>query len=272
MKKLFTSLWRRNLAFAKLAIQTNLEYRLNFFTDAIAQPVCTALIEVTLWMAVFAAAKTELIGGFPKESYLAYAIWAAFMARISVSWMYEFRMIEEIDSGSINHLLVRPFTFFEYYLSQMMGYKLVTTLFSLIVPFAVSTAFDLPTDATKLPIVLLLVFYYLILVHILSLIVASIAFHLNRVHSMTVAKNLGLWLLSGELVPLDLIPSPYKETLLALPFCNAVYIPVGYITGRLGIEQVYAGFASITWSILIFGALSVVMWRWGIRKYVGTGA
>ncbi|MFN7454200.1 MAG: hypothetical protein ACK5RO_06020 [Pseudobdellovibrionaceae bacterium] len=47
---------------------------------------------------------------------------------------------------------------------------------------------------------------------------------------------------------------------------------MAYITGRVGIEQVYAGFASITWSILIFGAISAVMWRWGIRKYVGTGA
>lgn len=245
---------------------------MNFITDAFIQPILTAIIEVLLWWAIFASTQSLEIGGFARESYLAYALWAAFVARISTSWMYEFRMIEEIDSGSINGLLVRPMSFFEYYLSQLMGYKVITSAFSLVVPIIAILLLKLPTDFSKIPLALLLVFYYLILVHCLSFIISTFAFHLNRVHSFTVAKNLGLWLLSGELIPLDLLPEPWKSVLLNLPFCNAVYIPVGYITGRFDESLLWHGFMTNTIGIFVLYFLGKFLWNRGIKQYAGTGA
>lgn len=223
-------------------------------------------------MALFAASASGSIGGFGREDYLAYVLWAAFVARITSSWMYEFRMIDEIESGSINGLLVRPMTFFEYYLSQLLGYKIVTTAISLLVPLAVCLAFKLPTHLERLPLCLLLVVYYLILVHSMSFVIACLAFHLNRISSFTVAKNLALWVLSGELFPLDLMAEPFKSVLISLPFSTAVYGPVSYLVGRTGIEVIYQGFYSTTLGILFFSALGWWMWRMGLAKYVGTGA
>lgn len=265
------SFWRRNLAFSRLAIMTNLEYRFNFFLDALLQPMITSAVEVTLWIALFSGAG-ETIAGFTKPYYLAYVLWGAFVSRITVSWMYEHRMIDEIDSGSINGLLVRPMSFFEYYLSQLLGYKLITTVFSLIVPAAVVYFFDLPTDFSRLPLTLLLITYYLFLVHIMGFLIATFAFQLNRVHSFVMAKNLALWLLSGELIPIDMFPEFFKKILLALPFSNAVYVPVAYLTGRIDVSVVYQGFMSITGGILIFAILARISWQNGLQKYSGTGA
>ena len=262
---------RRNLAFFRLAIQTQLEYRFNYFTDAVISPVVAAVIELTLWSALFRA-HTGLINGYTKEDYLAYALWAAFVARISVTWMYEARMIEEIESGSINNLLTRPLSFFEYYMSQFMGYKVATTLISFCVPIAVSFMFDLPLKLERLPVVFLLVFYFLIMVQILSFAVATLAFFINRAHSFTMAKNLSLWLLSGELIPLDLLPEFWKKLFISLPFSNAVYLPTGYLTGRIDSQTFYWGFTSTTYGILIFGFFAYFLWQRGIRSYVGTGA
>lgn len=99
---------------------SQLEYRLNYLVDAVIQPSATSLIELTLWLAVFKSSGQTLINGFPFEAYVGYAVWAAFVGRVTSTWMYEFRMMEEIDSGSINSSLVRPMSFFEYYLSQFM--------------------------------------------------------------------------------------------------------------------------------------------------------
>lgn len=225
-----------------------------------------------MWFAVFRFAGAENIGGFSLHSYLAYALWATFIARITSNWMYEFRMSEEIESGSINGLLVRPMTFFEYYLSQFLGYKLVTTAISLIVPFLCILIFKLPTDFSKIPLVFTLILYYLIFVHCLSFIISTAAFHITKTHSLSVAKNLGLWLLSGELIPIDLIPEPYQSWILQLPFCNAVYTPVAYLTGRAEINLVWQGFASISLGILILSVLGWYLWRQGMKTYVGTGA
>ncbi len=236
------------------------------------QPLITGLIELTLWIAIFKTASTPTIAGFTKEFYLSYVLWAAFVTRITTNWMYEYRMIEEVDSGSINGLLVRPMSFFEYYLSQLIGYKSITLFFSFLVPLAMTTWMGLPTDFSRLPLTLLLIFYYLILVQIISFLIASVAFHLNRTYSLTIAKNLALWVFSGELFPLDLLPDPYKTWILNLPFANAVYIPVGYLTGRFSADLVWHGFMTTTGGIVVIGFIAWTIWRRGLLKYSGTGA
>jgi ABC-2 type transport system permease protein len=261
---------RRNLAFFRLAVLSNLEYRLNAFVDILVQPAITALIELTLWTALFL--NRETLGGFGKESYLAYALWGAFLARISVNWMYEFRMMQEIESGSVSSVLVRPMSFFEYYLFQLLGYKLMSSCISLVFPIAACYFFKLPMLIERLPVMLLLVTFYLVLVQLLSFITATLAFHLNKTHSFTMAKNLGIWLLSGELIPLDLFPKFFASILILLPFSAGVYVPVGYITGRVEFDIVLQSFASIAVSIVICSLIAWRMWHWGLSKYVGTGA
>lgn len=272
MKKSFAVFWKRNLAFAKLAIVSNLEYRLNYFVDAVLQPTLTTGIEILLWFAVFAGAGTAEINGFGREFYLSYALWGAFFARICTSWMYEFRMIQEIDSGTVNSLLTRPMSFYEYYFSQLMGYKFITTLVSMLIPLLAVAIFGLPTKFARLPLAFALEFYYLILVHSISFVVAASAFYLNKVYSFTGAKNLALWLLTGELFPLDLMPEPFRSFIIALPFSSGVYVPVGYLTGRLEIDSIWQSFISVTIGIVVVNVLGAIMWKKGVNVYTGTGA
>ena len=272
MKKSFAVFWKRNLAFAKLAIVSNLEYRLNYFIDVIVQPVLTTGIEILLWFAVFKGAHTLTINGFGREFYLSYALWSAFFARIATSWMYEFKMIEEVSSGTINSLIVRPMGFYEYYLSQLMGYKFVTTIISMIVPVMAAYYYDLPTHFSRIPIAILLCFYYLLLVHTISFLVSCAAFHFTKITSFTVAKNLMLWILTGELFPLDLIPGVWRERLISLPFSSGVFIPVGYITGRVEYNTVLNGFVSVTISLILLNLFGAWLWKKGLDSYAGTGA
>ncbi|MEQ1907062.1 MAG: hypothetical protein ABL888_22950, partial [Pirellulaceae bacterium] len=238
----------------------------------VLQPIITCMIEISMWWAIFANSGLEQIGGFGRESYLAYAIWASFVARISSNWMYEFRMVNEIDSGSVNSLLVRPISFYEYYLSQFLGYKFMTTAVSLLVPIAAMALVDLPFHWQRLPATLALIGYYLIFVHTLSFCVASLAFFWNRTLSFTVAKNFIVWILSGEIIPLDLLPAGIKPMILNLPFCNGVFIPVGYLTGRVGSDGLMHGFVTTTVGIVGMSFLARIMWIRGREVYSGTGA
>lgn len=260
------------LACARLAALQQFEYRFNLVADTLIQPTIVSLVEITLWMAFFSSTGQSELMGFGKDHYLAYAFWAAFVARISTSWMYEMQMIEDVETGTINSVLVRPISFFEYYLGQLMGYKALTTSISLIIPIAICLSINLPVDLLRLPLALTLVFYYLILVHILSMIIASLGFFFTRIHHLTVAKNITLWMLTGEFFPLDLAPEPFRSVLVALPFSSAVYRPVGYLTGRLEAINIFEGFASVTIGILVLAPISALLWQTGRRKYSGTGA
>lgn len=232
----------------------------------------SAGIEVTLWWAIFHGSGRAEIGGFTSDYYLMYALWAAFFSRITISWMYEYMMIDEIDSGRINAILTRPISFYEFYLGQFLGYKLLCAVISLAVPFTACLFLDTPTDLTRFPLAMLLVAYYLILVHTMSFAVSSMAFFYNRIHSLPAAKNIVLWVLSGELFPLDLVPEPFRSFLLKLPFAAGAYVPVGYITNRFGADLVWQSFVSLTLGIAAFGIFGGLLWRSGRRAYSGTGA
>lgn len=240
--------------------------------DSVGQPIFAAGIEVLLWFAIFRTISSDTLGGYGLNHYLSYAMWASFVSRVCSNWMYEFRMITEIESGTLNTLLSRPVSFFESYLSQFLGYKLMTALLSWWVPVSAMLIFDLPMHWMRIPKVMLTVTLFLVLCHILSFTVSTLAFHLTKVSSFTVTKNLAMWVLSGELVPIDLMPEPYRSWLLWLPFSNAVYIPVGYLTGRVTDEVWLNGIFSILGGIVFFGSIAALAWRKGIEKYVGTGA
>jgi ABC-2 type transport system permease protein len=186
--------------------------------------------------------------------------------------MYEHRMISEIDTGSVNSILVRPISFYEFYLGQFIGYKVVGAAFSLSIPVMLTFFIDLPTYIWRLPLALLLVVFYLVFVHTLSFCVATSAFFFNRTHGFTAAKNIAIWVLAGEIFPLDLAPEPFRGWMIALPFSSGVFVPVGYLVGRVGIAEVQAAFVSVTISLIVVGFFAYVLWWSGRRVYSGTGA
>jgi ABC-2 type transport system permease protein len=255
-----------------MSVLSHLEYRFNFFTDTVLHPVLVAALEMAIWSAIIAASGDALFGGFTQDSYISYALWAAFFGRNAANWMYEYRMVFEIDTGTVNSLLVRPYSFYEYYMSQFFGYKLVGSMVSIAIPLSVTMMMDGTTNHSRLPLAILLQLFYLLLVHTMSFIVASLGFFLTRVHAFVEVKNIALFMLTGELFPLDLIPEPYRVWIVNLPFANAVFTPVGYLTGRLEIDAVLRGLASTFVGLLVFGSIAAVLWNSGRRRYSGTGA
>ena len=84
-------------------------------------------------MAMLTGMGVETLGGFGREYYLGYTLWATFVGRITTNWMYEFMMLEQIETGRVNSILVRPISFYEFYLSQFVVAKLLAAFF--LLPF-----------------------------------------------------------------------------------------------------------------------------------------
>jgi ABC-2 type transport system permease protein len=263
---------RRNLAGARIAVLSQLEYRFNFTIDALVQPLLTSLIEYTIWAGILTGMGKTTLGGFGRESYLAYALWAVFVGRVTSNWMYEFNMLDDIYSGKVNSILVRPVSFYEFYLAQFLSYKVLVVAVSFLIPLGLCWAFHAPVIPSRIPFVILMLVYYLVFVHTISFTIASLAFFLNRAHSFTGIKNLAIWVLAGEMIPLDLYPEPLKTWLIHSPFASGVYIPTGYITGRIGTPLFLHSFISITLGILFLSLVARWLWTRGVRSYTGTGA
>lgn len=236
------------------------------------QPALSTAIEVALWSTILTVGGLTEVNGFSRASYLSYVLWAIFVGRTTANWSYEMDMDDEIETGSINTILLRPISFYEYYFSQFIGYKLSAIIVSFGCPLIVTAFFPTTVVWSHFFGFLGLIFFYLIFVHTLSFCVACLGFFVTRVKGITGIKNMALWVLAGESFPLDLIPEPYKAWVLKLPFASGVYYPVAYLTGRIGNAELLQGFINVAVGIVIAGVIASLMWKRGLRAYTGTGA
>lgn len=261
----------RALACLRLGIAARITYPIDFIMAVAILPVCYFLVEAAFWTGLIAASGSELLGGFPARYYLGYFLYLI-LGLGSINWRFERVMIAEINSGAVNALLLRPGSFYEYHLGQLLGQKLITALVMVPVIFLIAWNWDLPFHAERLPIVLLMGISYVILLFSLHFAVASMAFFFDNVYSLNNTKNMIIWVLTGELMPLDLLPSPLREWIIALPFSSGTYLPAAYLSGRIETDVFMKGFISLAIGGIFFGLLARLVWKKGLRRYGGTGA
>lgn len=267
----FTTFLKKNLAYLRLGSITRLEYGLDFFLMAFAIPLFGYGVEAAFWMGIFHVSGKDLVAGFSEAQYLTYLLWL--MTQLgSANWRFERLMINEINSGGVNALLVRPGSFYQFHFGQLLGMKLLTLVCSLPLLLLIAWWWQLPLVLGRLLPAIGLGVCYLFMIFTLNFAIACLAFSFDHVFSMNTTKNMVVWLLAGELFPLDLLPSPWKEWFIYLPFSSAVYIPASYISGRISTDLFLQSFVSVFVGCVFFGVLARLLWVRGLRRYSGTGA
>lgn len=263
--------WKKNLALIRLGIKSKTAYPIDFIMGILIVPTSYFLTESAFWAGLIHASGHTHLAGFSISYYISYFLWLMLQLG-SINWIFERKMIAEINSGAVNALLLRPSSFFEYHLCQLLGQKLIIA--AVMTPIVLSIAWfgSLPFHIERLPAALLMGFSYVILIFSLHFAIASMAFFFDHVYSLNTTKNMILWFLTGEIMPLDLMPSPYREWVIALPFSSGMYLPASYLSGRIGTAAFLKGFISLAISGVILGLFARVIWKMALRRYGGTGA
>lgn len=265
------SFWKRNLACVRLGIANLLAYPLNFFMAVLLTPLCTFFVEAAFWTGLIYASGSPTLNGFSAPYYISYFLWLVLQLG-TLNWSFDRKMIIEINSGEVNSLLLRPSSFYEYHLGRLFGQKLCTVVAMMPIVFLIVWFWDIPFQMMRFPTALLMGFLYLLFIYTLNFAVASMAFFFDHVYSLNNTKNMIVWFLTGELMPLDLLPMPIREWVIALPFSCGVYLPAAYVSGRIQTEAFMQGYISLMIGFCVLGLLARSLWKAGLRRYVGTGA
>lgn len=267
----YANFLKKNLAYIKLGSLVRLGKPIDFLIVSLLTPLIGFGIEAAFWLGIFRISGQEMVGGFSQAQYLTYLLWLITQVG-SPNWRFDRIMISEINSGAVNTLLIRPGSFYEFHLWQFLSFKLLTLVTSLPLLLLIAYSWQLPLILGHLIPAICLGICYLLLIYTVNFAVACLAFSFDHVYSLNTTKNMIIWFLSGELFPLDLLPSPLKEWLIYLPFSCGVYIPAGYISGRISTELFLQSFVSVLLGCIFFGWLGRILWMRGLRRYSGTGA
>ncbi len=103
-------------------------------------------------------------------------------------------------------------------------------------------------------------------------IITCLAFWTTRVFSIAHFASLFVVLLSGQFVPLQLMPAQIQEIASWLPFQLFIYVPIEVIRGRLPVDTLLRDYAlGLVWLVVLY-ALFIWEWRSGVKRYSAVGA
>ena len=260
--------WRGGWALIKATWTSWLQYRSFFFILAFGLMI-QPLIYLLVWST---AARGQPIGGMTRDEFVAYYLVLILVNQVTYS-QTNWTVGDLIRYGQMNRLLVRPLSpFFDFLSSEVAG-KVVYLVFDLLIVIGLALVMrpDLhPSLEEALAFVPALLLAWG-LRFLWGFWLAVLAFWATRADALLALQDSLVFLLSGQVAPVPVLPGLLHTLAVILPFRYMVGFPVEILTGQLEAAEMVSGFAiQIGW-LAVALALSGLLWRAGVRHYSAVG-
>ncbi len=258
------------LATIRLAIAEQFQYRVAqyfYMIGMIAEPV----IYLVVWSTIARQHGGSVDGLTPGDFAAYYIVWTLVrnMNIVFTPYGWEWRIRE----GQISGQLLRPLHPLHYDIAFFAGWKVVAVVLWLPIAAVLTIAFHPTLNPTGLDVVVFAVAIWgAYLIRTMNLwLLGLITFWTTRVSAIFEMYMVVELLLSGRLVPLQLMPHWVQTLANYLPFKWTFGYPIEALVGRLPTSRLLGGLGmQIVW-ISAGVALVAVVWRRAVRRYSAVG-
>ena len=242
--------------------------RFEFFTSLLGSAMVPMILQLVLWHSVFKSSGATTFAGMSYPELLAYT-WTSLLFTQVRGGNYDFGLIEMIRTGNLNNYLLRPVGVVEFVYFRGLGEKLLVALMCLT--FGLIACLFTNLSPLNLLMGMSLAIMGNIIHYLMGATLAAAAFYWENAFAILMVKNMIISLLSGELLPLSLVPEQYAWVWKYVPFYLFVYGPTQVALGKWDHAewalQMGIGFV---W-ILVFWGLIKLSWGYSIKHYQGLG-
>lgn len=255
---------------SRTAVQEQFQYRTANYMYMIGM-VVEPVIYLVVW-SVVAEASGGSVGGYTPGGFAAYYIVWMLVRNMNIVFTpygWEFRIRE----GQLSGMLIRPIHPLHYDLAYFAGWKVIAV--ALWVPIAVVLALLFPPELTvnlaQVATFLVAIWGAYVIRTLLLFVLGMVTLWTTRVAALFELYFTAELLLSGRLVPLDLMPDWVQGWVDWLPFRSTFGFPIEALVSDLsGAELARGLFAQLVW-IVVGWALAMVVWKRAIRRYSAVG-
>ena len=245
-----------------------MQYRGFFFILAFGWMV-PPLAALFVWSA---AAAGGPVGGLERGEFVAYYLILVLVNQLTYA-QSNWTLGDVIREGLLNFWLLKPIPSVWHILASEVAGKTVTLVF--VIPAAGLLALVLrPELHTTWPHALLSLGAVLLawaLRFLWGCWLAQLAFWSSRADSLLALQDALVFLFSGVVAPVALLPGALQTLARLLPFHYMVGFPVEILVRRPAASELMAGFTlQLGWLALAL-ALSLILWRLGMRRYSAVG-
>ena len=254
------------LTMARVSMLEQFQYRAaNYFymIGMVTEPV----VYLVVWSTI-AESQGGSVDGYTAGTFAAYYIVWTLVRNMNIVFT-PFGWEERIREGTLSGQLVRPMHPIHYDLGFFAGWKVVAIVFWLPIAAVLTLIFDPELDPRPQQIVVFFVAIwgaYLIRSFLLWML-GMVTFWTTRVSALFELYFAAELLLSGRVLPLDLMPEWAQNVAAFLPFQWTFGYPITALVGPISDRDLYLGLlAQAGW--IAAGAVGVsLMWRRAVRRY-----
>jgi ABC-2 type transport system permease protein len=251
-------------------VQTQFQYRVAtymYLVGMVAEPV----IYLVVWSTIARSHGGSVQGITPGEFAAYYIVWTLVrnMNIVFTPYGWEWRIRE----GHFSGLLLRPLHPIHYDIADFAGGKVIWVLLYLPIAFALSLIFKPTFDVSPLEVV---VFFFAIwgayLIRSMALwLLGMITFWTTRGSAIFETYLMAELLMSGRLVPLQLMPDWAESLASWLPFKWTFYFPIEVLVGNMSTASLLGGLGMQLFWATVGGALVWICWRASAKHYTAVG-
>lgn len=245
-----------------------MQYRSFFFVLAFGWMV-PPLAAMFVWIA---AGDSGSIQGFTSRSFIAYYLVLILVNQLTYA-QSNWTLGDVIREGSLNFWLTRPMPVIWNLLASEIAGKVVTLIF--VIPVILILALVLKPEIHTTPLQVLMASISLLMGWMLRFLwgywLALLAFWSSRADGLLAVQDALVFLFSGILAPVALLPGVLQTVASWLPFRYMVGLPIEILiqisdgSDMMRALSIQAGWLTVTI------CLAVLLWKQGLRRYNALG-
>ena len=273
-------LWyKKYSSILRASVITALEYKANSMVGLFAI-LSGLLVEYLIWSMVYASESTgNTISGLTSEwsfnRLIAYIFLSMIIGQLKSSWVTSHEMIMQIRQGFMNQYIVKPLSFFNYHLMNFIGTNILYYVpYSLLIFFS-PYIFDniVFVKTIQIPFFLLALVMSIYLSYSIYFFMVCFAFWFGEVRALLAAYNISMFVLAGQIIPLDFFPQSYNVIINYTPIPYLIKFPVDIAMAQdfninIWIKLFLIG---LIWCF-VMRFISSMLYNLGIRRYEAYGS
>jgi ABC-2 type transport system permease protein len=266
---------RKYVNIFRVSLIERMAYRGDFLFGSILRffPMITNIL---LWTAVFAGAGEGRIDGYTLHDMIAYQLLVHISRMFSSMPGLAGGISRDIREGTLKKYLIQPLDMIAYLLSYRAAHKVAYITMSFLpyagLFFVCAGYFDRFPDAATFTAYVLSLLLSFVIGFFIDVCIGMIGFWFLEVTSLIWVVTTVNYFVSGQMMPLDLLPEFWTAVLKSLPFQYLAYFPAAVFVGKVhGSELVHGLLMQTAWAVVLL-ILSRWLYARGLRRYSAYGA
>jgi len=265
---------KKYLSVFKISFAQEFAYRLSFVMWRVRNVMQIVLV-FFLWDSVFSGTQ-KIIFGYDKAKIITY-VFGLIIVRAFVLSARAQDVAGEIQRGEIVNLLLKPVSYFKYWITRDISSKALNLLFAtcewVILYLILKPEFFFQKDPVSLGGFFLLVALAMFIFFVLIFIVSAITFWMPEAGwgMQFLIIVVAVEFLSGGLFPLDILPSAIQKILYLTPFPYLIFFPLQAYLGKIsGLLLIKGIIVSAFWALTLWLLMKTIWYR-GLKVYNSPG-